>query len=83
MEVDNVTITKSQLVVINGVVKGFFRTLQEEIVKERMDLVQKYKFKAIYIGNAKFRYIADWELIIKEYYGLDFTGSEGQGEEGD
>lgn len=62
------TIDQSDRVIIDDKIIGAFRDIQEEIQETRMDLVQKYKIKAIYKGDAKFRYIADWELIIKEYY---------------
>lgn len=56
--------------VLDGKVIGDFKSLQKEIQDSRMDLVQKYKIKAVYAGNAQFRYIADWEMIIREYYAV-------------
>ena len=82
MELDSVTITKSRFVLINGKIKGLLQEIQNEIISKRMDLVQKYKFKAIYIGNAKFRYLADWELIIGEYYGVPRSTDDRAREEG-
>ena len=71
------TIDSRDRVIIGGVSYGNFSRLQRVIQKERPDLVQLHKIKAIYNGNAEFRFIADWELIIKTYYEIEDHGSEG------
>ena len=65
------TIDPKDRVVIDGVSYGNFPRLQRVIQRERPDLVQLHKVKAVYIGNAEFRYIADWELIIKAYLEIE------------
>jgi len=47
---------------------GNFRALQLIVEASRMDLIQKHKIKAIYLGEAEVRYIADWESVFIEYF---------------
>ncbi len=52
---------------IDGRFVGSFEELKTRSGNERPDLVQKHKIKAIFIGGNKFRYIARWDLVIREY----------------
>lgn len=55
-------------VILHNANLGNFRALQLIIEASRMDLIQKHKIKAIYLGEAEIRYIADWESIFMEYF---------------
>ena len=64
-------ITKSNKIILDGILLGDFEDIQEKIFKENPNLVRKYKIKARYLGKGRTRYIADWTKIIEEYYSQD------------
>jgi hypothetical protein len=64
---DDFLIDDTGLLFIDGHLVGYFEELKTRSGNERPDLVQKHKIKAIFIGDNKFRYIARWDLVIREY----------------
>lgn len=63
-----VVITKSKKVIVNQRLIGSFQKVQEEIIENALDIVKKHRVKTKHLGNNKFRYIGDWEQIIREYH---------------
>lgn len=52
---------------IDGLCHGEFSKMQERIIKERKDLIDVFKIKAILNKDMSVRYIADWQSIIYFY----------------
>lgn len=76
------TITSTNKVILDGKYLGDFDALQQEIYKKNPEIVRKHRIKALYLGNNQVRFIADWELIIIEYYEIRNQEIKGGTKEG-
>lgn len=69
-------IDKRGYLFIDGFCHGSFEEMQSRIIKERKDLVDLFKVKAILNKDLTVRYIADWKSIVYFYLFDKFQENE-------
>lgn len=67
IDVYPMNITSTGKVIIDGKLIGDFKSIQENIYKKNPEIIRKHRVKALYLGQDKIRFIANWEQIINEF----------------
>lgn len=64
----SIRITRNNFIIVNGRIVGKLTEVQQIIFKNNPDLVRKHRLRAIYLGNGRMRFIADWQSILENYF---------------